>query len=124
MTYIHSFSHIHTIHLSVTIRSYAQWETPPCGAEPRIELEPALQQADALPNEPRRTLFLPHSFITAFYKSWNINLSQFTPLSPSFFFSVHIFSWYFYSYQTDKLSGFVSLFLSAEKLNSYQRKVS
>ncbi len=28
-------------------------ETPPCGAEPRIELGPALQQADALPTEPR-----------------------------------------------------------------------
>jgi len=32
----------------------AQWETPPCGGELRIELGPALQQADALPNEPRR----------------------------------------------------------------------
>ncbi len=30
-------------------------QTPPCGAEPRIELGPALQQADALPTEPRRT---------------------------------------------------------------------
>ncbi len=30
-------------------------EKPPCGAEPRIELEPAFQQADALP---RRTIFL------------------------------------------------------------------
>jgi hypothetical protein len=29
---------------------------PPCGAEPRIELGPALQQADALPTEPRRTI--------------------------------------------------------------------
>jgi hypothetical protein len=28
----------------------------PCGAEPRIELGPALQQADALPTEPRRTM--------------------------------------------------------------------
>ena len=27
----------------------------PCGAEPRIELGPAFQQADALPTEPRRT---------------------------------------------------------------------
>ncbi len=32
-------------------------ETPPCGAEPRTELWPALQQADALPTEPRRTIF-------------------------------------------------------------------
>jgi hypothetical protein len=31
-------------------------ETPPCGAEPGIELGPALQQADALPTEPRRTI--------------------------------------------------------------------
>ncbi len=31
-------------------------ETPPCGAEPRIELGPALQQAGTLPSEPRRTI--------------------------------------------------------------------
>ncbi len=31
-------------------------ETPPCGAETGIELGPALQQADALPTEPRRTI--------------------------------------------------------------------
>ncbi len=31
-------------------------EKPPWGAEPRIELGPALQQADALPTELRRTL--------------------------------------------------------------------
>jgi hypothetical protein len=37
-------------------RLKAQWEDPPCGAEPRIELGPALQQADALPTEPRRTI--------------------------------------------------------------------
>ncbi len=30
---------------------------PPCGAEPRIELGPALQQADALSTEPRRPIF-------------------------------------------------------------------
>ncbi len=62
---IHSFNHIHTIDLSIAIRwgispsphrLKAQWEDPPCGAEPRIELEPALQQADALPTEPRRTI--------------------------------------------------------------------
>jgi hypothetical protein len=42
LTYIHSFNHIHTIHLSVAIRwdltpslhrLKAQWEDPPCGAE-------------------------------------------------------------------------------------------
>jgi hypothetical protein len=33
---------------SLHFRIQAQWETPPCGAEPRIELGPALKQADAL----------------------------------------------------------------------------
>ncbi len=50
--YIHTFTfnHIHTIHLSIAIRRglspsphrlQTQWEKPPCGAEPRIELGPA-----------------------------------------------------------------------------------
>jgi hypothetical protein len=72
MFVFHSFIsfHIHTIHLSVAIhgslspshRLKAQWEDPPCVAEPRIELGPALQQADAPPTatphhtEPRRTI--------------------------------------------------------------------
>jgi hypothetical protein len=65
ITYIHSFNHIQTIHLSIAIRwglspsphrLKAQWEDPPCAAEPGIELGPALQQADALPTEPRRTI--------------------------------------------------------------------
>ena len=34
----------------------AQVEKPPRGAEPRFELGPAIQQADALPSELRRTL--------------------------------------------------------------------
>ncbi len=64
-TYIHSFNQILTIHLFIAICwglspfphcLYAQWETPPCGAEPRIELGPVLQQADALLTEPRRTI--------------------------------------------------------------------
>jgi hypothetical protein len=38
--------------------SSAHSETPPCGGEPRIELGPALHQADALPNEPRRVKVL------------------------------------------------------------------
>ncbi len=38
-------------------------EKPPCGAEPRIELGPALQQADALPIEPRRTMVEPRRTI-------------------------------------------------------------
>ncbi len=55
----------YTVHLSVAIRwglssslhrFLAQWEKPPCGAEPKIELGPAFQQADALPTEPRRTI--------------------------------------------------------------------
>jgi hypothetical protein len=33
-------------------------KNPPCGTEPRIELGPALQQADALPTKPRRTLHI------------------------------------------------------------------
>ncbi len=62
--FIHTYIHSITIHSSVSIRwslspfhhrLYAQWGRPPCGAEPRIELAPALQQADALPTEPRRT---------------------------------------------------------------------
>jgi hypothetical protein len=39
-------------------------EKPPCGAEPRIELGPALQQANALPTEPRRTIAEPRRTIT------------------------------------------------------------
>ncbi len=63
--YRHSFNHIYTIHLSVAIRRglspsphrfVSSVGKPPCGAEPRIELGPALQQADALPTEPRRTI--------------------------------------------------------------------
>jgi hypothetical protein len=42
----------------------AQWEKLPCGAEPRIELGPALQQANALPTEPRRTITEPRRTIT------------------------------------------------------------
>jgi hypothetical protein len=65
-TFIHSITFIqyNTIQ-SIAIRRglspflhcfLAQWEKPPCGAEPRIELGPALQQADALPTEPSRTI--------------------------------------------------------------------
>jgi hypothetical protein len=32
-------------------RLKAQWEKPPCGAQPRIELGPAVQQADVLPEK-------------------------------------------------------------------------
>ncbi len=55
-----SSNHIHTIHsprpLSISSSLVAQWERPPCGAEPGIELGPGFQQADALPTEPRRTI--------------------------------------------------------------------
>ncbi len=70
-TYIHT-NHIHIIHISVAIcwglspfphRMYARWETPPYGAELGIELGPALQQADALPTEPRRTITEPRRTI-------------------------------------------------------------
>ncbi len=37
-------------------RTYAQWAEPPWGADLRLELGPALQQAGALPSEPGRTL--------------------------------------------------------------------
>jgi hypothetical protein len=39
-------------------RRSAQWENPPLGAAPRIELGPALQQADVLPTELCRTLYV------------------------------------------------------------------
>jgi hypothetical protein len=44
-------------------RLCAQWGKLPCGAEPRIELGPALKQADALPTEPRRTIIVPFYFM-------------------------------------------------------------
>ena len=47
---------------------------PPCGAEPRIELGPALQQADALPTEPRRTM----SYAAPY--SWRILLKRLNAL--------------------------------------------
>ncbi len=39
-------------------RFFAQQEKPPRGAEPRIELRPALQQADPLPIELRRNILI------------------------------------------------------------------
>jgi hypothetical protein len=42
-----------SLHLFIALKLSGK---PPCGAEPRIELGPALQQADALPTEQRRTL--------------------------------------------------------------------
>ncbi len=49
-------------------------ETPPCGAEPRIELGPALQQADALPTEPRRTIWAtPHHNVNVSWLRSKVN---------------------------------------------------
>jgi len=41
---------------------FAQREKPPWGAEPGIELGPAIQQASALPTEPRCTLVIMFVF--------------------------------------------------------------
>jgi hypothetical protein len=52
-----TFIHRHSLRpLSISSSLVCSVGEPPCGAEPRIELGPALQQADALPNEPRRTI--------------------------------------------------------------------
>jgi hypothetical protein len=40
--YIHSIHHIQTVHSSIVIRRSSS-PSPPCFAEPRIELGPALQ---------------------------------------------------------------------------------
>jgi hypothetical protein len=65
-TFIHSITFVQYIYpspfaeasLHFLIACLLSGETPPCGAEPRIELGPALQQADALPTEPCRTINL------------------------------------------------------------------
>ncbi len=52
-----TFIHRHSLGpLSISSSLESQWEDPPCCAEPRIEPGPALQQADALPTKPRRTI--------------------------------------------------------------------
>jgi hypothetical protein len=63
ITYIRTFNHSyntfirrHSLGPPSPHRLKAQWEDPPCGAESRTELGPALQQAGALPTEPRRTI--------------------------------------------------------------------
>jgi hypothetical protein len=66
-TFIHSITFIQYIYpspfaevsLHFLIACLLSGETPPCGAKPRIELGPALQQADALPTEPRGTIAEP-----------------------------------------------------------------
>jgi hypothetical protein len=64
ITYIHSFIQSHSYNTFIHRHSLrplsisAQWGNTSlsCGAEARIELGPALPQADALPTEPRRTI--------------------------------------------------------------------
>jgi hypothetical protein len=63
ITFIHSITFMWYIHPSsfaevplYLLIAGQQWEKPPRGAEPRIELGPTLQQADAQTTEPRRTL--------------------------------------------------------------------
>ncbi len=69
------FDFLHTILHSITFTQYIyasqfaeaslhfliacllSGETPPCGAEPRIELGPALQQANTLPTKPCLTIW-------------------------------------------------------------------
>jgi hypothetical protein len=71
-TFIHSITFIQYIYpspfaeasLHFLIACLLSGETPPCGAKPRIELGPALQQADALPTEPRRTITEPRRTIS------------------------------------------------------------
>jgi hypothetical protein len=70
-TVIHSITFIQYIYpspfaeasLHFLIACLLSGETPPYGAEPGIELGPALQQADALPTEPRRTITEPRRTI-------------------------------------------------------------
>jgi hypothetical protein len=53
--YIHPFPFAEaSLHFLIAL--VLSGDKPPFGAEPRIELGPALQQADALPIEPRRTI--------------------------------------------------------------------
>jgi hypothetical protein len=66
ITYIHTFIQSHSFKtiirrhslrpLSISSSLVCSVGEPPCGAELRIELGPALQQADALPTEPHRTI--------------------------------------------------------------------
>jgi hypothetical protein len=49
---------------------------PPLGAEPRFELWPAVQQADALLSEPRRTLTEPRrTFLFSIQIPWSLKMT-------------------------------------------------
>jgi hypothetical protein len=63
----HSFIHKHSlrpIFISISSQLSAQWAEPQWGAEPGFELGPALQQASALPTEPRCTLLSHNARLT------------------------------------------------------------
>jgi hypothetical protein len=72
ITYIHTITLIQYIKSVVIHRGFspsphrwsAQWDKPPWGAGPRIELGPAYPQADALPTELLRTLTELRSTLT------------------------------------------------------------
>jgi hypothetical protein len=88
----------------------AQWKDLPCGAEPRIELVPSLQQANTLPTEPRRRplVVLKYKFVghiatfkkcrewkkkIFFFKiSFNLSLLPILPLSQTVKIVVPCFS--------------------------------
>ncbi len=54
--YVHSYSFAE-VSLLFLHCFFAQREKPPWGAEPGFELEPAVQQASALPTKPRSHFF-------------------------------------------------------------------
>jgi hypothetical protein len=59
IAYLHSFNHIQTIHLFVTIRHLliaCKLSGKNLPALPRIERRSVFEQDDALPTEPRRTI--------------------------------------------------------------------
>jgi hypothetical protein len=92
-TYIHTITFIrrHSLRpLSISSSLVCSVGEPPCGAELGIELGPALQQADALPTEPRRTmLFSPMlSFLSIFPYSL---LPHFSPMLSFFSISHALF---------------------------------
>ncbi len=78
-TYIHLITFIQYIYpspfaeasLHIVIACKLSGWKPPCGTEPRNELGLALQQADALPNVPRRTRLYQkcNKYVQTWYKA-------------------------------------------------------
>ncbi len=65
ITFIQYIYHLHSLgplFISSSLESSVEENGAESGAEPRIELGPALQQADALPTEPRRTILVFFAF--------------------------------------------------------------